>query len=91
MLGIVYFVARRYGEAITAFTKSPTTPAWVHGYFAACFAQMDQMEDARRHAGEALRLAPDFTVIQAVAKDPFKDETDREHLIEGMLKAGLPK
>jgi hypothetical protein len=40
--------------------------------------------------GDALRLAPDFSVIHSAAKDPFQRETDRQHLIEGMRKAGLP-
>jgi tetratricopeptide (TPR) repeat protein len=91
MLGIILFVARRHDEAIAAFKKSPATPFWVHGYLAACYAHTDRIEDARRHAAEALRLAPDFSVIKAVSKDPFKRAGDRQHLIEGMRKAGLPE
>src|SRR5262249_46897396 len=91
MLGIVLFVARRHDEAIAAFTKSPTIPSWVHSYLAACYAHTERIEDARRHAAEALRLAPDFSVIRAVAKDPFKRDTDRQHLIDCMRKAGLPE
>ena len=90
MLGVVYFVARRHDEAIAAFKKSPAMPVWVHGYLAACFAHTGQIVEARRHAAEALRLASDFTVVEAVRKDPFKRESDRQHLMKGMLKAGLP-
>jgi adenylate cyclase len=90
MLGIVFFVARRHDEAIAAFKKSPIIPFWVHGYLAACYVHTDRIADAKRHAAEALRLAPDFSVIQSAAKDPFQRETDRQHLIEGMRKAGLP-
>jgi adenylate cyclase len=90
MLGIVFFVARRHDEVIAAFKKSPIIPFWVHGYLAACYVHTDRIADAKRHAAEALRLAPDFSVIQSAAKDPFQRETDRQHLIEGMRKAGLP-
>jgi adenylate cyclase len=91
MLGIVLFVARRHDEAIAAFKKSPITPFWVHGYLAACYAHTSRMGDAKRHAAEVVRLAPDFSIIRAVAKDPFKRDSDRQHLIEGMRMSGLPE
>jgi len=90
MLGIVFFVAQRYDEAITSFKKSPHIPFWAHSYLAACYAHMDRMEEAKSHAAEALRLEPNFSVIHSAAKDPFKRDADRQRLIEGMRKAGLP-
>jgi hypothetical protein len=90
MLGIIFFVARRHDDAIAAFKKSPIIPFWVHGYLAACCIHTNRIAEAKRHAAEALRLMPDFSVIHSAAKDPFQRETDRQHLIEGMRKAGLP-
>jgi adenylate cyclase len=91
MLGIVLFVARRHKDAIAAFKKSPIIPFWVHGFLAACYAHTDRIDDARFHAAEVLRLVPDFSVVRAVTKDPFKRDTDRQHLIDGMRSAGLPE
>jgi adenylate cyclase len=91
MLGVVLFVARRPDEAISAFKKSPNLPFWVHGFLAACYAITDRMEDARRHAAEVLRLAPNFSIVRLATKDPFKSEVDRQYLIDGLRKAGLPE
>jgi tetratricopeptide (TPR) repeat protein len=91
MLGILHFAAGRYDEAIAHLSRSPTMPQWVHGYLAACYALTDRREQAARHAAEALRLAPDFSAVQFLAKEPFKQLADRERLLQGLRKAGLPE
>ena len=66
-------------------------PAWVHGYLAACYALMDEKDQAGSHVAEVLRQAPDFSAIQFLAKEPFKQSADQNRLLEGLRKAGLPE
>lgn len=90
-LGILHFIAGRYEEAIIHLNRSPTMPEWVHGYLAACYVLTDRGDLAARHATEALRVAPDFSSVQFVAKEPYKQLSHRDCLLAALRKAGLPE
>ena len=49
------------------------------------------MEEARRSAAEALRLTPGFSIMRNMTREPFKRESDAQHLVAALLKAGLPE
>jgi adenylate cyclase len=89
-LGLSHFIAHRYEEAIAAFSRSSTMPFWVRAYLAACYRLTNVIDRARELAAEILRMAPDFSSARLAAKEPFRHAADREHLLEGMRKAGLP-
>jgi TolB-like protein/Tfp pilus assembly protein PilF len=91
MLGVAHFVAHRYEEALTAFSRSPTTPVWVQVYRAACHALLGQMDRARDYAAEVLHRTPDFSLTCLAAKEFFKRTDDTERLVAGMRAAGLPE
>jgi TolB-like protein/Tfp pilus assembly protein PilF len=88
---IVHFIGREYGEAIAALNRSPIMPDWVHAFLAASYAHLDSMDKAKFHASKVLRLSPDFSVDLFSGKDPFKRPEDRQHLADGLRKAGLPE
>ena len=90
MVGIAHFVARQYDEAIATFSRSSSVP-WVRAYLAVCYALTDQNDHAKRQTAEVVRLVPNFSLIRFAAKEPYKLSTDRQHLIDGMRKAGLPE
>jgi TolB-like protein/tetratricopeptide (TPR) repeat protein len=90
-LGCVHFFECRYDDAIAAFTRSSTTSFWAQAYLAACTALDNRLEQARGFAAEVLRLIPDFSLQQLAKKEPYKDPSDREFLINGLRKAGLPE
>jgi adenylate cyclase len=90
MVGIAHFVARQYDEAIATFSRSSSVP-WVRAYLAACYALTDQNDHAKRQTAEVIRLVPNFSLIRFAAREPYKLSTDRQHLIDGMRKAGLPE
>jgi hypothetical protein len=52
---------------------------------------MNQNDDAHHHAAETLRLAPNFSAVRFLEKEPFKHSADRQRLLEGLHKAGLPE
>jgi adenylate cyclase len=91
MLGYAHFVAHKYEEAIAAYSRSSTMPFWVQAYLAACYALTDRVDQAREFAANVLRLAPDFSSTRLAGKEPFKRPADRDHLLDGLRKAGLPE
>jgi adenylate cyclase len=89
-LARAYFVARRYGEAIEACNRIAAPEPQHHALLAACHAYLGNEAAARLHAGETLRLQPDFRVGSYETALHYRNETDRAHHREGMLRAGLP-
>jgi adenylate cyclase len=47
-------------------------------------------EAAKHHAAEVLRLYPGYSISRDAGREPLKRASDREHLIDGLRKAGLP-
>jgi TolB-like protein/DNA-binding SARP family transcriptional activator len=89
--GATCFNARRYDGAIAAFSRSISPPAWVRAYLAACHALAGRRDQARRAAAEVTRRSPRFSAALLAAREPFKLAADRQHLLDGLLKAGLPE
>lgn len=89
LLGATYFNARRYDAAITAFERSAGKPVWAHAYLAACHALAGRAGEAAALAAEVIRLCPEFSAVLLAAKEPFALAADRQHLLEGLRKAGL--
>jgi TolB-like protein/Tfp pilus assembly protein PilF len=90
-LGAAHFIARRYDDAIAALGRSPTMPYWAQAYMAACYALTDRSEQARNCAAAVLHQQPDFSLARFAAKESFKHAADRQHLLDGLRKAGLPE
>ena len=91
LLGRALYVARRYADSIEAFKQVRVPRYGHHAEIAGCYAQLGSDEEARLHAGEVLRLKPDFSITDHVQGLPFKESRDREHYRDGLCKAGLPK
>ncbi len=59
-------------------------------WLVATYAQLGQMDNARPHAKELLRLWPNFS-LQRLAILPYKNKPDLDHWVDGLRKAGLPE
>jgi hypothetical protein len=57
---------------------------------AASLAQLGRSEEAKEEGRQFLAVNPHFSVQQWAAIQPFRHEADRQHFVEGYLKAGLP-
>jgi len=88
-LGRAYFVARRYVEAIEAFSRITSPDHTHHAFMAAASAQMGDQTAARAHAREVRKRQPDFAVEAYLATLHYKLEGDRAHHRDALLKAGL--
>jgi adenylate cyclase len=90
-LGRAYFGARRYGEAIEAFKHIAAPDHLHHGALAACHAYLGNDAAARSHIREALKLQPELRIETYLATLHYQRDGDREHIRQGLLKAGLPE
>jgi adenylate cyclase len=89
-LGRAYFVARRYAEAIDAFSRITRPDHTHHAFLAAALAQIGDATAATAHAEKVLRLNPSFSVAAYLPTQYYQYDSDREHHREALLKAGLP-
>ncbi len=60
-------------------------------WLTATYAQLGQMDDARPHAKELLRMWPNLSLQRVEAFVPYKNKRDLDHLIHGLRQAGLPE
>jgi TolB-like protein/Flp pilus assembly protein TadD len=88
-LGIVLYIARRYADAVEAYSHRTRPGSWVLARLAACYAQMGRMQEAAAAVAEVRKLRPDFSL--AKLRRTGWNATDTEHILEGMRKAGLPE
>ena len=87
-LGKAHFAARQYGEAIEAFMHLTAMDHVQHAFIAACYSWLGDAIAASAHADKVKALAPDFGIESFVATLHYAQETDVEHLREGLVKAG---
>jgi adenylate cyclase len=90
-LGRAYYLAGSYAEAIAAFSRISTPDYATHAFLAAASAQIGNNTAASAHGREVLNLQPAFTVEAFLGTLHYKQESDRQHHRDGLLKAGLPE
>jgi adenylate cyclase len=90
-LARAYFVARRYGEAITALGRLTTPDHLHHALLAGCHAANGDEALARQHAAEVLKREPGFRVEDYMRTLHYKRKEDRDHHHDALIKAGLPQ
>jgi adenylate cyclase len=99
--GWVYFTARRYEDAIAALKQLPDPVNEARAVLAASYAHAGRLPEAKAMLEEFLRVAEHDMAIfpgrrlrdwEAFWRGMawYKRETDHEHLMEGLRKAGLP-
>jgi adenylate cyclase len=89
--GRALFVLRRYDAAIEAY-KMKTSPRADHiADLAACYAQLGNETEARAQIEAALKLNPALTISSYLGDLLYCVDTDRQHHIEALRKAGLPE
>jgi tetratricopeptide (TPR) repeat protein len=89
---LVYFQTGDCREAIATCEKGP----WreldnlnSHIIRAAVYGFCGREDDARKEAIEALKIKPNFSVGSYTGILPYKNPSDRERVVQGLLKAGL--
>ena len=88
----LYYMARRYEDAITVYRGWRNPPLILHACIAAAYAQNDQPEEAKAAFETFLRKRPEGYDAAAVFRQQFRQcakPEDAEHWREGYRKAGL--
>jgi len=91
-LGSALRMTGRFEESVSAFKKAiqvaPDTVAF-HSGLAATYIMMGREKEARAEAAEVLRLNPKFSVDSWAKTAAYKDQSQKDELINGLRKAGL--
>jgi adenylate cyclase len=91
-LGLIYFNARRYEDAISELEKSDLKDTIdVQLYLAASHAALGHTDQARASMANVIRLDPLATVERLAPTTLYKNASDLDHLRENLVKAGLPE
>lgn len=97
-----YFMQHGYNRFLETAHKAPLTEVWIDqpAYFAAAYAHMGNMEKASHYLDLLVKTfkdkifsgrspQPDEILDWLKMANPFKYETDLEHLTQGLILAGL--
>lgn len=89
-LGYSYYLTDNYPEAIKVFQKALAASPDFSTYagLAAAQAQLGHMKEAQEAAAMTRSLWPFFKAATLV--EPWREVQDRERILEGLRKAGLP-
>jgi adenylate cyclase len=91
MLGWTQYAAGRYQEAVDTLRHEAADGAGVRRTLAGALAQLGRMSEAQEEARKFLLEFPNFSARQWGSTQPFRNDADRQHFIDGYLKAGLPE
>ncbi len=84
--------AGRFEEAVSAYKKAiqlaPDDIA-IHYSLAATYIMMGREKEARAEAAEVLRIDPKFSVDYLAKILPYKDQSEKNKIINALRKAGL--
>jgi TolB-like protein len=92
-LALAHYLGLRYTKALEYATLAvQLRPEWWLALivYSATLAQAGRITDAQIVCAGLLRLKPEMTVASLKAL-PFAKMTDRDHVAEGLRKAGLPE
>jgi adenylate cyclase len=89
-LGLACYCSGAYDEGAAVYSSVPEPQVGVLAGLVACRAQLQDADGAAEARSALLHVAPDFRAQRFVDMRPFKFGSDREHLLDGLRKGGLP-
>jgi DNA-binding winged helix-turn-helix (wHTH) protein/Tfp pilus assembly protein PilF len=89
--GFAYYAAGRYAEAADALRNEEAGRLPSTRILAASLAQLGLLDEARAEARGFIGMNPGFQATRWGATQPFKHDADRQHFIDGYIRAGLPR
>ena len=91
LLGRALVGAHQCRDALSAFKRVPLPRYSHHAFMAVCYTHLDDDELAEVERAEVLRLKPDFSSGEFCKTLFYKDDANRQHVREGLIKVGLPE
>ncbi|MGN7882350.1 adenylate/guanylate cyclase domain-containing protein [Ensifer sp. 22460] len=90
-LGWAQYAAGRYQDAVETLRHPQAGGPGSKRNLAAALARLRRTAEARKVGREFLSEFPNFSARQWGWTQPFRNDADRQHFIEGYIKAGLPE
>lgn len=84
-----YYMTRKYKEAVAVLKRQEEHNFFDFRFLAASYGQMGQLADARKQVDKILAINPQFTLAFLRSRLSYKHESDIDHFLEGLRKAGL--
>ncbi len=91
-LGSAFHLAGRLEEAVSAFKKAihiGSDDLSAHTGLTATYVLMGREKEARAGAAEVLRINPKFSIDFWAENLPYRDQTQKEKIVNALRKAGL--
>lgn len=89
--GFACYAAGRYAEAADVLRNEEVGRMPCKRILAASLAQLGLLDEARAEARAFMETSPGFQATRWGATQPFKHDADRQHFIDGYIRAGLPR
>jgi adenylate cyclase len=90
LLGQAQYQAHDYEGAVETVRKMEPLGV-ARRWLSASLAQLGRMEEARAEAEKFLKENPNFSASYYGSTQPYLYDKDRQHIVEGLIKAGLPR
>jgi len=93
-MALANYMLKRYGEAVRLLHECTSRLPNLQGphlLLGSAYAQLGQLEEARKETAEVLRINPAFTIERFKPLAVYKNPNDFAHRIDGLRKAGLPE
>ncbi len=90
LLGLAQYAAHRYDDAVETLRHEATRRMGSQRILAASLAQLGRSAEAQEEARQFLGSNPHFSIQHWARTQPFRHEADRQHFIDGYVRAGLP-
>jgi TolB-like protein/Flp pilus assembly protein TadD len=89
---LLLYSLKRYVEAVQELKRITTPGYWARTRLAACYGQLGRTSEAQAQVSTILHEKPDFSIADFLRYDALLERAeDREHLRQGLIKAGLPE
>jgi len=90
-LGWAQYGAGLYQDAVETLQHKSARGLGARRILAAALAQLGRFGEAREEVHKFLLEYPHFSARQWAQTHPFRNDADRQHVIDGYVKAGLPE
>jgi adenylate cyclase len=91
LLGWAQYAAGQYQDAVETLSHDSAGGPGARRVLAAALARLGRVTEAREEARKFLAEFPHFSSRQWGSTQPFRNDADRQHFIDGYIKAGLPE
>ena len=89
-MDLALYVGGQYTEAIDAFNRIANQVEFDYAYLAACRVAIGQIEHAKSHVADMLRIRSRASIRYYQLTQPFKSEIDLKQFLAALRQAGLP-